>query len=67
MNEAIMLVLEGANWKAGGVKVAFQACDDSTPRPASGQGAVQANARAYAANPSVLGVSAPTTPAAPKR
>ena len=29
MNDAIQLVLEGANWKAGGRNVAFQACDDS--------------------------------------
>jgi hypothetical protein len=36
MNDAIRLVLEGATWKAGGRKVAFQACDDSSAKPASG-------------------------------
>ena len=41
MNDAIRLVLEGANWQAGGVKVGFQACDDSSAedRPLD-QGAV---------------------------
>jgi len=57
MNDAIRLVLEGANWQAGGVKVGFQACDDSNAKTGLWTKAqCQANAEAYAANPSVLGV-----------
>jgi branched-chain amino acid transport system substrate-binding protein len=57
MNDAIRLVLEGAGWKAGGRSVAFQACDDSEADTGLWSKALcQANARAYAANPSVLGV-----------
>lgn len=57
MNDAIRLVLEGSNWQAGGVKVAFQACDDSSAKTGLWTKAqCQANARAYAADPSVLAV-----------
>jgi branched-chain amino acid transport system substrate-binding protein len=57
MNDAIRLVLEGADWQAGGRKVAFQACDDSSAKTGLWTKArCQANARAYAADPSVLGV-----------
>jgi branched-chain amino acid transport system substrate-binding protein len=57
MNDAIRLVLEGAGWRAGGITVAFQACDDSLPATGLWSRArCQANARAYAADPSVLGV-----------
>jgi branched-chain amino acid transport system substrate-binding protein len=57
MNDAIRLVLEGAGWKAGGRSVAFQACDDSEADTGLWSKAqCQANARAYAANPSLLGV-----------
>jgi branched-chain amino acid transport system substrate-binding protein len=57
MNDAIRLVLEGASWKAGGRSVAFQACDDSEADTGLWSKALcQANARAYAADPSVLGV-----------
>lgn len=57
MNDAIRLVLEGANWQARGHKVAFQACDDSSAKTGLWTKArCQANARAYAADPSVLGV-----------
>jgi branched-chain amino acid transport system substrate-binding protein len=57
MNDAIQLVLEGANWQAGGKKVAFQACDDSSAKTGLWTKAqCEANARAYAADPSVLGV-----------
>ena len=56
-NDAIRLVLEGANWKAGSRNVAFQACDDSLADTGLWSKArCKANARAYAANPSVLGV-----------
>jgi branched-chain amino acid transport system substrate-binding protein len=57
MNDAIRLVLEGASWKSGGRNVAFQACDDSEADTGLWSKAqCQANARAYAADPSVLGV-----------
>ena len=57
MNDAIQLVLEGANWQAGGVKVGFQACDDSNAKTGLWTKAqCQANANAYAANPAVLAV-----------
>ncbi|MGN6816603.1 MAG: branched-chain amino acid ABC transporter substrate-binding protein [Solirubrobacterales bacterium] len=57
MNDAIRLVLEGANWQARGKRVAFQACDDSSAKTGLWNKArCQANARAYAADPSVLGV-----------
>lgn len=57
MNDAIRLVLEGAGWNAGGRAVAFQACDDSlADTGAWSKAQCQQNARAYAANPSVLGV-----------
>ena len=57
MNDAIRLVLEDANWKAGGYYVAFQACDDSEADTGLWSKAqCRANARAYAANPAVLGV-----------
>ncbi|HEY2335193.1 MAG TPA: ABC transporter substrate-binding protein [Solirubrobacterales bacterium] len=57
MNDAIRLVLEGAGWHAGGLAVAFQACDDSDAKTGLwSKSRCQANARAYAADPSVLGV-----------
>jgi branched-chain amino acid transport system substrate-binding protein len=57
MNDAIRLVLEGAGWQAGGTAVGFQACDDSSPQTGLWTKAIcQANARAYAADPSVLAV-----------
>ncbi|HET9153032.1 MAG TPA: branched-chain amino acid ABC transporter substrate-binding protein [Solirubrobacterales bacterium] len=57
MNDAIRLVLEGANWQAGGVKVGFQACDDSSAKTGLWtEQQCQANANAYAADPSVLAV-----------
>jgi branched-chain amino acid transport system substrate-binding protein len=57
MNDAIRLVLEGAKWRSGGRAVAFQACDDSSAKTGLWtKGQCQANARAYAANPDVLGV-----------
>ena len=57
MNDAIRIVLEGANWRAGARNVAFQACDDSLADTGLWSKAqCQANARAYAADPSVLGV-----------
>jgi branched-chain amino acid transport system substrate-binding protein len=57
MNDAIRLVLEGAHWRSGGRNVAFQACDDSNAKTGLWtKTKCQANARSYAADPSVLGV-----------
>jgi branched-chain amino acid transport system substrate-binding protein len=57
MNDAIRLVLEGAGWQAGGTAVGFQACDDSSPKTGLWTKAIcQSNARAYAADPTVLAV-----------
>jgi branched-chain amino acid transport system substrate-binding protein len=57
MNDAIELVLAGADWQAGGKRVAFQACDDSEADTGLWSKAqCSSNARAYAADPSVLGV-----------
>lgn len=56
MNDAIRLVLEGAGWRAGALAVGFQACDDSGPSGLWTKSICEANARAYAADPSVLGV-----------
>jgi branched-chain amino acid transport system substrate-binding protein len=57
MNDAIRLVLEGAHWHAGGATIGFQACDDSSAKTGLWTKAIcQSNARAYAADPSVLAV-----------
>ena len=57
MNDAIRLVLENAGWKAGGHSIAFQSCDDSSAKTGLWtKSRCQANARAYAADPAVLGV-----------
>jgi len=57
MNDAIRLVLEGADWHAGATAVAFQACDDSSPKTGLWTKSIcQANARAYAADASVMAV-----------
>jgi branched-chain amino acid transport system substrate-binding protein len=57
MNDAIRIVLEDANWQAGGQRLGFQACDDSSAKTGLWTKAqCQANARAYSADPSVLGV-----------
>jgi branched-chain amino acid transport system substrate-binding protein len=57
MNDAIRLVLEGAGWHAGSTAVAFQACDDSSPKTGLWTKSIcQANAGAYAADASLLAV-----------
>ena len=57
MNDAIRLVLRTAGWRAGKHRIAFQACDDSDPATGLWSAAIcQANAMAYASDPSVLGV-----------
>jgi branched-chain amino acid transport system substrate-binding protein len=57
MNDAIQIVLQESGWHAGGRKVAFQACDDSVADTGLWSKAqCRSNAKAYAADPSVLGV-----------
>ena len=57
MNDAIQIVLEDAGWKAGGRNVAFQPCDDSLADTGLwSKVQCKSNAKAYAANPSVLAV-----------
>ena len=57
MVEAIRIVLEDAEWKAGEVNVGFQACDDSIESTGEwDEKQCEENARAYAANPDVVGV-----------
>jgi len=57
MNDAIRLVLRAAGWRAGTRRVAFQACDDSDAATGLWSKAIcRANAMAYAADPSLLGV-----------
>src|SRR6266480_5599554 len=57
MNDAIRLVLRAAHWRAGKHRIGFQACDDSDAATGLWSKAIcQANATAYAADPSVLGV-----------
>src|SRR5438874_4979167 len=57
MNDAIRLVLRAAGWRAGKRRVGFQPCDDSDPATGLWSKSIcQANATAYAADQSVLGV-----------
>ena len=57
MVEAIRIVLEDAEWKAGDTNVAFQACDDSIASTGEWDEAqCEENAKAYAANPDLVGV-----------
>jgi branched-chain amino acid transport system substrate-binding protein len=57
MNDAIVLTLRAAGWRAGSRTVGFQPCDDSDAATGLWSKAIcQANAAAYAADPSVLGV-----------
>jgi branched-chain amino acid transport system substrate-binding protein len=57
MVEATRFVLEQRGWKAGGLDIAFQACDDSTAQAGKwDSGKCSQNAQAYAQNEDVLGV-----------
>jgi branched-chain amino acid transport system substrate-binding protein len=57
MQAAIRFVLARHGYRAGRFRVAFQACDDSTPQSPSGDLArCAANAKADAANGAVIGV-----------
>jgi branched-chain amino acid transport system substrate-binding protein len=55
--EAIRQVLDSAGWKAGGVNVGFQSCDDATAQAGKWDpGKCSQNANAYAENASLLAV-----------
>jgi branched-chain amino acid transport system substrate-binding protein len=57
MVEAIRIVLEDAEWKAGDTNVAFQACDDSVAATGEwDEDQCEQNAQSYADNPDVVGV-----------
>ena len=57
MNKAIAYVLDQQNWKAGKYNIAFQACNDASAQLAKWDPTkCSANAHAYAANSSLLGV-----------
>ncbi|HEY4451782.1 MAG TPA: branched-chain amino acid ABC transporter substrate-binding protein [Solirubrobacteraceae bacterium] len=57
MNDAVRLELRSAGWKAAKLKVGFQPCDDSDATTGLWSKPIcEANANAYAADPSVLGV-----------
>ena len=57
MASAVSFILEQHDWKAGGKSIGFQSCDDSTAQAGSWDSAkCTANARAYAQNPTVIGV-----------
>jgi branched-chain amino acid transport system substrate-binding protein len=57
MADAIQLVLEQRDYKAGDLVLGYQSCDDSTAQAGSWDSAkCSANARSYANNDSVIGV-----------
>ena len=57
INKAIAYLLEQAGWKAGKFNIGFQACDDASAQLAKWvPSKCSANAHAYAADTSVLGV-----------
>jgi len=57
MNKAIAYVLQQQNWKAGKYNIAFQACNDASAQLAKWDPTkCSANAHAYAANSSLIGV-----------
>lgn len=60
MVEAAKLVLAKRGFRAGRFRIAFQACDDSTPAERQSDPArCVANARAFTSNPSLLGIVGP--------
>jgi branched-chain amino acid transport system substrate-binding protein len=57
MNQAIAYVLDQQDWKAGKYKIAFQPCNDASAQLAKWDPTkCSANAHAYAANSSLIGV-----------
>ncbi len=57
MQRAILFILKRNGFEAGKYAIGYQACDDSSPQQSSGDlGKCAANAKAYAADSSVVGV-----------
>jgi len=57
MTKAIQFILDGRKWKAGNFTIGYQSCDDSTAQAGAWDSAkCTANARAYAAERSLIGV-----------
>lgn len=57
MQDAILFILKRDGFKAGKYAVGYQACDDSSPQESGGDlGKCAANAKAYAADSSVIAV-----------
>ena len=57
MNKAMVYLLEQQDWKAGDKKIAFQSCDDASAQLAKWDPSkCSANAHAYAADASLVGV-----------
>ena len=57
MADAVEFVLKSRDWEAGGLKIGFQSCDDSTAQAGSWDSAkCTSNARAYAANDDMIGL-----------
>ncbi len=56
MVQAIEFTMRTHHFRAGRFKVAFQSCDDSTAQAGWSPGKCAANAKSYAATPSVIGV-----------
>ncbi|MDX6425611.1 MAG: hypothetical protein QOD52_1016 [Gaiellaceae bacterium] len=56
MSQAIEFVLRERGFRAGPYTIGYQSCDDSTPQGTFSEERCAANARAYADDPSVIGV-----------
>jgi branched-chain amino acid transport system substrate-binding protein len=57
MADAVEFELKQRNWEAGGKKIGYQSCDDSTAQAGSWDSAkCSANARAYAGNDDMIGL-----------
>lgn len=57
MQRAILFILKRNGFKAGKYAIGYQACDDSSPKESAGDlGKCAANAKAYAADSSLVGV-----------
>jgi branched-chain amino acid transport system substrate-binding protein len=61
MVNAITLAMERRDYTAGSYRVGLQACDDAPRGNPNDEQACKANARAYVASPSVVGVVGPLT------
>lgn len=60
MQQAILFILKRDGFRAGRYAIGYQSCDDSSPKESSGDlGKCAANAKAYAADSSVIGMIGP--------